>query len=165
MFGRCPVCRAPVPRHHALVGTRRWTCAQCHTMLKLRYWRSALLGSVLACVVIGATALVVRVGLGWRMSLPWGCVLALGLLAILLESVRNRFAPVYGPDRCRRCGHVLESECSVCDRCGLAPTRFCKKCGYDLYGVRNGKCPECGQVLRTGRDPATAGNQGVARRA
>lgn len=75
-------------------------------------------------------------------------------------------APVVRAAPCPSCGRSLRADAVLCVECGFdrrkgvhsvaaAPGEHkpipCRECGYDLTGVVNATCPECGEPVRRGR--------------
>lgn len=121
MSTECPVCREPIPWRRTFFSTAwsRWRCDACDSLLRINVGRRFLAG-VLWVVLYYLVTRVIRVPLNWDFA------------ATMLS-----FAVVLWI-------HFLYFECAtVVERCGFR----CGKCGYDLQGQVEPRCPECGREL------------------
>ena len=123
MFHECPNCRASVPFHRTirLTAWGSFRCTACGSILGVSRSRR-LLGVFIW--VAGFWAMMAYLPLStWRALLPY-CAGIVSLVAIFY----------------------------FCEKVVLLDRRAftCKKCGYDLQGLTEHRCPECGTAF----DPA-----------
>ena len=120
MTSECPNCRRPLHWARTLVATAwsTWTCPGCGSVLGINKRRRFLLAGLCALFPILVIAGLQRLGLGYIYSVP----LIFGLVILMLLLVDR---PV------------------VVERAGFR----CRKCGYDLRGQVEPRCPECGREL------------------
>ncbi len=114
----CPNCRAPVSWFRAFrtPAWGSWVCRACDSRLGVSLSRRMI-----------AVGICVLAGLGASMALPlapaWDAPLILGIFFAIL-------APYF----------TFFEQPRLIERSGF----HCKKCGYDLHGLVELRCPECG---------------------
>ena len=116
MFHECPNCRAsvPFPRSIWLTAWGSYTCKACGSVLGVSLLRRRIAGGIWILAVLVAIGLL-------RLS-AYGSFVAYGVPIVLLVAI------IY------LCEKVV-----VLDRRAFT----CKKCGYDLQGLIENRCPEC----------------------
>ncbi|UCF34931.1 MAG: hypothetical protein JSV78_06410 [Phycisphaerales bacterium] len=133
MPAECPNCRVRIPFLGTFTKTlwSRWECAQCGSVLGINVKRR-LLGAAM-CGVVPFLIIFIsrRVGLNYQHVMP-SIIIAIGVVLYFLDSV------------------------VVIERTG----HRCRRCGYDLQGQIDARCPECGEAF----DAATAGPLTKSRR-
>jgi hypothetical protein len=109
----------------------RWECPGCGSILAVSVSRRILIGLTAGCIPLG-----ISVGLrpyGAALAYTFLIALIVGLILILL---------------------YFFDQAVVVERRGLR----CKKCGYDLQGQTEARCPECGTAF----EPALLASKGLA---
>jgi hypothetical protein len=119
----CPNCREPIPWSRVFFTTAwgSWTCNGCGSLLGVNVRRRLLGVAVLIIILLSVTS-VVRVPLSW--DLP---IVLLIFLAV--------WVPYF----------LLFERARVLERRGFR----CHRCGYDLQGQVDPRCPECGLEFST----------------
>ncbi|UCC29116.1 MAG: hypothetical protein JSU86_13045 [Phycisphaerales bacterium] len=114
----CPNCREPIPWSRVFFTTAwgSWTCNGCGSLLGVNVRRRLLGVAVLIIILLSVTS-IVRVPLSW--DLP---IVLLIFLAV--------WVPYF----------LLFERARVLERRGFR----CHRCGYDLQGQVDPRCPECG---------------------
>ena len=117
MHPECPNCREPVPRMRLFFTTAwgRWPCKACGTLLGVDLRRRFLATIPFAVILILLIKVLRITDLGIPISVP--VIIGAGLL--------NFF---------------IFDRAVVRERTGFR----CRRCGYDLRGQTEGRCPECG---------------------
>ena len=75
---------------------------------------------------------------------------AIGVAALVLALLLTLIWTHYRNDRpfppgcCKRCGYKLADGAHQCPRCSRV-CHPCAQCGYDVTGLTEPRCPECGQ--------------------
>lgn len=123
MFLECPNCRESVPFFRS-IRTTAWgsfRCKACGSVLGISFARRMLAGGIWLAVLLFATR--------FLRLYTWGRLWSYTAMGVIL------FAVLY-----------------LCEKIILLDRRAftCKKCGYDLHGLPESRCPECGSDF----DPA-----------
>ena len=138
-LAECPVCRARISWTYIWRPLwAQWHCKHCGSLLGINRARRLMLIVVMVPAATLVFPLLMRCGLPPLLALPFAFATLIGVLIALLLLI----------DRPR-----------VIERCGLR----CKRCGYDLRGQSEPRCPECGAqldaeqqaALKTGDVPVT----------
>lgn len=114
----CPNCREPIPWSRVLFTTAwgSWTCHGCGSLLGVNVRRRLLGVAVLIIILLSVTS-IVRVPLNWDLPVV--------LLIFLVVWI-----PYF----------LLFERARILERRGFR----CHRCGYDLQGQVDPRCPECG---------------------
>lgn len=97
-----------------------------------------------------------------------------GPIAIAESTIASKPA-----EPCPSCQRLLDPEAIICVGCGYnrnsglqartasSKAKQCKKCGYDITGLRTPRCPECGEVIKANspRDRRAEESRAIARAA
>lgn len=117
MSAECPNCRRPIPGLGLFFKSlwSRWRCEGCGSLLGIDV-RRRLLATIPWAVILFLLVGVLRVtNLGYAIALPM--IIAAGML-----------------------NYILFDRAVVHERAGFR----CRRCGYDLQGQVEPRCPECG---------------------
>ncbi len=144
MSVECPVCRQPIPWHRVLLTTAwgSWRCGGCDSLLGVNVRRRIMLVAVWLALLAAITRFA---------SVPLSGDLPLVLLVILATGI-----PYF----------LFLERARVIERRGFR----CQRCGYDLQGQVEPRCPECGiefdaaATTRTQRVPGDEGFEKTMRR-
>jgi predicted nucleic acid-binding Zn-ribbon protein len=120
MPAECPNCRVRIPFLGTFTKTlwSRWECAQCGSLLAIDVKRRLLGAAMCGAVPFLIIFISRRMGLNYQHVMP-SIIIVIGVVLYFLDSV------------------------VVIERTG----HRCRRCGYDLQGQIDARCPECGEAF------------------